>query len=131
MSKKSGDQASVYPDQVKVQGAAMDVWPEQQRIEASSESSVPITDFADSDRYHRPLVEKILNLEKDPRYVDMLFKGGCGTKVRSIEDWPFATARLIHARAMRLCSEVLGREQQASDVTCLISVYWKMEAVEM
>ncbi len=106
-------QASVekVPEQVNVGGEKLDVWPAGQQIVPLAEPTVRMTDFPDMAAHQAALVGKILEMEKDPRYAGELFKGGCGNKVRKLDEWRFPAARLIHARALRMCQLMLGRDQ--------------------
>lgn len=99
------------PQQVKLHGSDITVWPEQQKTHQLAEPTVYLTDFEDTELYHPALIKKLGEFEHDPKYADMLFKGGCGVKVRKLDEWPFAAARLIHARALALCSRILKRHQ--------------------
>jgi len=105
MTKKTLDR---IPQQVPINGKPFEVWPAQQRIGALGEPTVKFTDFEDGDRYHSSLIDKILAMESDPRQRENLFKGGCGTKLRKLEEWRVPAARLVNARAMALCRSVLG-----------------------
>jgi len=108
MKHKQPEAVVKLPQQVMIDGQQTDVWPAGQSLEKLAEPSVRMTDFTDTDRYHEHLIEKILAMESDPRHAQSIFRGGCGTKVRRVDEWRFPVARLIHARAMNLCRQVLG-----------------------
>lgn len=111
MAKNHKRTVRMVPEKVSMQGASIDVWPPQQRVQALNDPTVHLTDFEDAGQYHDSLIQNILELEKSPRHVDKLFKGGCGIKVRRLEEWPFPAAKLINARALRMCREILGQDQ--------------------
>ena len=108
MSHKKQKAVGSVPEQVPIHGQRLTVWPEGQELKALNEPVIRITDFTDTETYHDALISKILDMEKDPRQAQHIFKGGCGTKARRIDEWRFPSARLIHARAMHLCKQVLG-----------------------
>ncbi len=99
------------PQLVKLRDTEVRVWPQDQKIHTLAEPTVHLTDFGDTGEYHDELTAKIQEFANNPRYADLLFKGGCGIKIRRLDEWPFATARLVHARAMSLCSRILKRHQ--------------------
>ena len=84
------------------------IWPEDQALGALTEPTIWLTDFADHERYHPRLVERILAMEKDPKYRDFFFRGGCGTKVRRMDEWGSLEAELVQRRALALFRIVTG-----------------------
>ncbi|MCB1959334.1 MAG: hypothetical protein KDE68_02230 [Rhodocyclaceae bacterium] len=99
------------PGTVVVDGDRIEVWPVGQRLGQLGEPTVKFTEFPDTDRYHPQLLAKMLSLEAEGRLTERLFKGGCGTKLRGLPEWRSPAARLINARAHRLCREVLQTEE--------------------
>lgn len=95
-------------ESVNVAGTAMAVWPAGTKIQMLAAPNMAVVDFSDCDRYHAMLAARIFEMEKDPRYRDWIFKGGCGTKVRDPQLWECPEADLIHARAMRLAAIALS-----------------------
>jgi hypothetical protein len=110
LKTRSRTQAATPPQRVAVNGQQFEVWPANQRVGHLGDETVRYTDFDDADRYHAALTDKILAAENDPRQAEHLFKGGCGTKLRQLEAWRLPAARLVNARALRLCQSVLGTE---------------------
>jgi hypothetical protein len=111
-----GDQAAL-PDAIRVGDALLPVWPNTQRVEPMSASLMAITTFADHAAFHPSLVASVLRAEQDPRFRGNMFKGGCGTKVRSIPEWDAEGCRLIHARALMLAHTTLSRRDVFADDT--------------
>jgi hypothetical protein len=98
----------MIPESVRVTGSEVAVWPAALKIQMLAAPNMAVVDFPDCDRYHAALAARIYEMEKDPRYRDWIFKGGCGTKVRDPNLWECAEADLIHARAMRLAAIALN-----------------------
>jgi hypothetical protein len=98
----------VIPESVNVAGTPVAVWPAGIKIQMLAAPNMAVVDFSDCDRYHTVLAARIFEMEKDPRYRDWIFKGGCGTKVRDPQSWECPEADLIHARAMRLAAKALS-----------------------
>ena len=84
------------------------IWPEDQALGALNEPTIWLTDFSDHERYHPRLIERILAMEKDPKYRDFFFRGGCGTKVRRMDEWGSLEAELVQRRALALFRIVTG-----------------------
>jgi hypothetical protein len=91
------------------------IWPEDQALGALTEPTIWLTDFGDHERYHPRLVERILAMEKDPKYRDFFFRGGCGTKVRRMDEWGSLEAELVQRRARALFRIVTGSATAAVD----------------
>jgi len=91
------------------------IWPEDQALGALSDPTLWLTDFDDHARYHPKLVERILAMEKDPKYRDFFFRGGCGTKVRRLDEWGSLEAELVQRRALALFRIVTGSSTAAVD----------------
>jgi len=108
MKTASGNRAVTPPSRVIVNGEQFEVWPADQRVGPLGDETVRLTDFNDAGRYHDLLIDKILAAESDPRQAEHLFRGGCGTKLRQLDAWRLPAARLVNARALRLCQSVLG-----------------------
>ena len=73
--------------------------------------------FDDHATYHPALIGAVLAAERDPRFRDTIFKGGCGIKVRDIPGWHAPAAALIHARALLLAHHTLSRRAVYADAT--------------
>jgi hypothetical protein len=114
----------MIPETIYVGGREMPVWPAEQRITLLAAPNMGVADFEDCERYHGALTGKILEMERDPRFHDWIFKGGCGTKVRDPHEWGCPEADLIHARAMRLAAKALGVADVVVD-DCWANVYRK------
>jgi hypothetical protein len=112
----------VMPQNIDIQGTAFPVWPSGQKIEMLAPPNMGLVDFADHDLYHSSLTETILEMERDPRYRDWIFEGGCGTKVRDPHEWGRPEADLIHARAKKLSALALGIDDVVVD-DCWANVY--------
>ena len=91
------------------------IWPEDQALGALTEPTIWLTDFRDHARYHPKLVERILAMEKDPKYRDFFFRGGCGTKVRRLDEWGSLEAELVQRRALALFRVVTGSSTAVVD----------------
>ena len=112
----------MIPESVRIEDQAVPVWPQGQKIEKLAPPNMALVDFADRDLYHAALTAKILEMERDPRFHDWIFKGGCGTKVRDPHEWGSPEASLIHARAMRFAAKALGMDDVVVD-DCWANVY--------
>jgi putative 2-oxoglutarate-Fe(II)-dependent oxygenase superfamily protein len=121
----AGEQAAL-PATIRVGSADLPVWPERQTVEPLSAPVMALARFADFEAFRAPLIEAVLRAEQDPRWRSILvlqppgsekvaFKGGCGTKVRKIEQWNDAAAALIHARALMLAHHTLSRRPVYAD----------------
>jgi hypothetical protein len=91
------------------------IWPEDQALGALNEPTIWLTDFRDHERYHPKLIERILAMEKDPKYRDFFFRGGCGTKVRRMDEWGSLEAELVQRRALALFRIVTGSSTAVVD----------------
>lgn len=111
-------------EKVMIAGTDVPVWPAGTKIQLLAAPNTGLADFADRDLYHAGLSAAILEMEREPRYRDWIFKGGCGTKVRDPQEWGRPEADLIHARAMRLAAKALGTDTVAVD-DCWANVYRK------
>jgi len=100
------------------------IWPENQDLGALSDPTIWLTDFDDHTRYHPKLVERILAMEKDPKYRDFFFRGGCGTKVRRLDEWGSLEADLVQRRALALFRVVTGNSTAVVD-EAWVSIYRK------
>jgi hypothetical protein len=107
---------------VLVEGTELAVWPPGQVIRATPIQLTAQVDFHDHDRYAEKLSAAVLEKERDARFADWIFKGGCGKKVRDIHAWGAPEATLIHARALALCGKVLGGRTVYVD-SCWASIY--------
>lgn len=116
--------SAVIPEMVRITGNEVPVWPSGVKIQLLAAPNTGVADFADRELYHTGLVSTILGMERDPRFHDWIFKGGCGTKVRDPHGWGRPEADLIHARAMRLAAKALGAATVVVD-DCWASVYRK------
>lgn len=117
----NGDQASLRTS-YEVDGGAITTWPEGQRVDPLAAPLTGITTFTDHARYHRALVDAVLVAERDARFRDEIFRGGCGIKVRDIAQWRHPAADLVHARAVMLAHRTLSRRPVFVD-DCWASVY--------
>ena len=91
------------------------IWPEDQALGALTEPTIWLTDCRDHERYHPKLIERILAMEKDPKYRDFFFRGGCGTKVRRLDEWGSLEAELVQRRALALFRVVTGSSTAVVD----------------
>ncbi len=114
----------MIPATVHIQGKDVPVWPPDVKLELLAAPNMGVADFADRDQYHPVLTAAILEMERDPRFHDWIFEGGCGTKVRDPHLWGRPEADLIHARAMRFAAKALGVEDVVVD-DCWANVYRK------
>ncbi len=114
----------MIPATVHIQGKDVPVWPPDLKIELLAAPNMGVADFTDRDLYHPVLTAAILEMERDPRFHDWIFEGGCGTKVRDPHLWGRPEADLIHARAMRFAAKALGVEDVVVD-DCWANVYRK------
>jgi hypothetical protein len=114
----------IIPETIRFAGGEVPVWPAGVKIQLLAAPNTGVADFTDLELYHPGLAAKILEMERDPRYHDWIFKGGCGTKVRDPHEWGSPEADLIHARAMRLAARALGTANVVVD-DCWANVYRK------
>jgi hypothetical protein len=112
----AGDQAGL-PDTVDIGGHALASWPPEQMVLPLSAPLMAITSFTDAPAYHGALIAAALAAERDPRFRDPQFKGGCGVKVRDIAAWDSPAATLIHARALMLAHRTVSRRAVFADTT--------------
>lgn len=118
------DATAAIPESIRIMGREIAVWPPGLKIELLAAPNTGVADFPDHEVYHPGLASRILEMERDPRYHDWIFKGGCGTKVRDPHEWRSPEADLIHARAMRLAAKALGTPTVVVD-DCWANVYRK------
>lgn len=117
--------AQLQPKQsVVIGGQEVETWPSTQRAVpyVNPETRVHSTVFKGSEEINRRLVEAMLELEQDPKFVIRLTRGGCGTKIDHIDRWGVPEAELVHARAMSFFTRGLGFEQAAVD-QCWGNIY--------
>ena len=114
----------MIPEKLFVKGQEIPVWPPGQPVVLLDAPNMGVTDFADCEHYHAGLVSTILERERDPRFRDWIFKGGCGTKVRDPQGWASVEAELVHARAMKMAARAIGVEDVVVD-SCWANVYRK------
>ncbi|HEX8012506.1 MAG TPA: putative 2OG-Fe(II) oxygenase [Casimicrobiaceae bacterium] len=124
----AGEQA-MLPATIRVGSVDLPVWPERQTVEPLSAPMTATTRFADFEWFHTELVDAVLAAERDPNWRSVLvlqpagareavvFRGGCGTKVRKISEWKAPAASLIHARALMLAHRTLSRRPVYADDT--------------
>lgn len=91
------------------------VWPERQAFYPLDEPSVKVANFDDTEIYHPALKRRILELRGNGQFRDYLFPGGCGTKVRSVDQWGSIEADLVHARAVALFKRVYDQPTAVVD----------------
>jgi hypothetical protein len=123
---RAGEQATL-PATIRVGSVDLPVWPERQAIEPLSAPMAATTRFADFESFHTELIDAVLAAERDPQWRSVLvlqppgspepvvFRGGCGTKVRKIAEWNAPAASLIHARALMLAHHTLSRRPVYAD----------------
>ena len=92
-------------------------WRDGQSVVPMSAQLMALTNFDDHRNYHPALIAATLAAERDPRFRDTIFKGGCGVKVRNIPGWNAAAAALIHARALLLAHHTVSRRPVYADDT--------------
>jgi hypothetical protein len=112
----AGDQAGLPPT-IEVGGTALPVWPAAQKVEPLSAPLTAVTVFADWENYHAALIEATLAAERNPRWRDPIFRGGCGVKVRRIPEWNAPAAMLVHSRALMLAHRTLSQKPVFADDT--------------
>jgi hypothetical protein len=110
----AGEQAAL-PAAIRVGAANLAVWPEAQAVEPLSAPLMAATTFADVGGHHPALVAAVLAAEREPRWRDPIFRGGCGVKVRKIPEWNAPAAALVHARALLLAHRTLSRRPVYAD----------------
>lgn len=116
-----GDQAGL-PQTIDVDGESLPVSPDRQKVSPLAAPLTGITTFADHARYQDALVGAVLSAERDDRFRDAIFHGGCGVKVRAIAQWGDRAADLVHARAIAFAHRTLSRRPVFVD-DCWASVY--------
>ena len=114
----------MIPPAVRIDGQDVAVWPAGVKVERLAARNMGVVDFSDHGLYHARLAARLFELERDPRFHDWIFKGGCGTKVRNPHLWETAEADLIHARAMRLVAWALDVPDVVVD-DCWANIYRK------
>ena len=103
-------------DKLSLEDGDIDVWPEAQEIKPWVERSVRIARFADIDRYHPALIDRVLANESDPRFTKRWTEGVGGAKVYHPDRWDCPAAQLIHARALTLFRKVVESQTAAADI---------------
>ena len=112
----------MIPKTVRIDGREVPVWPAGLAVESLAAPNMGVVDFPDCALYHAGLAAKILEMERDPRFRDWIFKGACGTKVRDPHRWGSAEADLVHTRAMKLAAGALRVADVVVD-DCWANVY--------
>ncbi len=112
----AGDQARL-PSSVRVGAADLPVWPQEQSVAPMSAPLMAITTFSDWELYHPSLIAAALRAEQDPNLRGVIFRGGCGIKVRKVPEWSSPAALLIHGRALMLAHHTLSRRPVFADDT--------------
>jgi hypothetical protein len=103
-------------EQINLNGIDVRIWPANQRVETRGDPTIHYTNFADTDTYHSPLAQCILELaasEQSKKY----FRGGCGTKIHFLDQWRCPEADLLTARALALFRHALKCEQATVDLS--------------
>jgi hypothetical protein len=114
----------MIPTTIRFGSRDVPVWPAGQAVESLAAPNMGVADFADCELYHAGLAAKIFEMERDPRFHDWIFKGGCGTKVRDPHLWGSPEADLIHARAMTIAAKALAVADVVVD-DCWANIYRK------
>jgi hypothetical protein len=112
----AGEQ-SLLPATLEVDGLQLPTWRDGQSVVPMSTQLMALTNFDDHASYHPALIGATLAAERDPRFRDTIFKGGCGIKVRNIPGWDAPAAALIHARALLLAHHTVSRRPVFADDT--------------
>jgi Putative 2OG-Fe(II) oxygenase len=112
----AGEQAQL-PATIAVDGLPLPTWRDGQVVAPMSAQLMAVTTFDDHASYHPALVAATLAAERDPRFRDTIFKGGCGIKVRHLPGWNAPAAALIHARALMLAHVTVSRRPVYADDT--------------
>lgn len=87
------------------------IWPEGQDQKVNRlcpEPTVLHTVFEDHDKYNPRLVERLLELEKDPDFTHRMQIGG--SKIRHVHEWGIPEADLLNARAINFFARAVGSE---------------------
>jgi len=108
-------------------GQSLNVWPDDlDVVQFTEQPPMFYTSFNDTEHYHAPLVERILELEKDKKFTHRMRIGG--SKVRDVHRWGIPEADFLHARALEIFAR--GVDKKVSDVkvdVCWASVSRKHE----
>ena len=106
----------IHTDKIKVRGKSIYVWPSDMDVVQIIDSPMTyVTNFADNDKYHEKLKERILELEKEESQTHRLVIGG--SKVRYVHEWGTAEANLINARATAFFCQAVGKNMDEAIVT--------------
>lgn len=90
---------------IAVQGHSLAAWPHDQVADILSEEPVMmVTQFADAELLNAPLIQRVLELERDPAFSHRMKIGG--SKVRNVADWGLPEAELLNERAKAFFSMV-------------------------
>mgnify|MGYP002622733928 FL=1 len=105
------------PGTIALQTGPVEVWPKNTAIQEWNDPNVMVVTFADAERYHGALRDRILALERDPE-LGKAFSGYAGSaKVYHVDKWGRPEADLIHRRAIELFKRVLRSERAAVDLS--------------
>ena len=97
------------------------VWPADQEAELLCERpTIVSTCFADADRYRQPLIDRVLELEKDPAFTHHMQTGS--SKVENVHQWNLPEAGFIQERALSFYIQVAKRPGSKVDL-CWATVY--------
>jgi hypothetical protein len=96
---------------IQVGGRRLEIWPAKQILQVEGDASIRLTTFEDVDDYHPQLISQLLALEQRQGSSRRFFRGAGGTKLYYIDQWDFAEAVFINARAKALFMRVVGADQ--------------------
>ena len=94
----------------------IETWPQQQKIERWREKSVVLTEFQDTEAYHPALIQRVLELEKDPALSEEWNRLQGGAKIYHLDRWDCPEAELIQARALTLFKLVFDSQEAFLDI---------------
>ena len=105
MSKK----IDIHKHKVNVRGKNIYIWPTDTDVVEITDSPMTYhTNFTDIEKYHDKLKERILELEKQESQTHRMIIGG--SKVRYVDEWDTAEAKLINMRAMAFFCQAVGKD---------------------
>lgn len=105
MSKK----IDIHKHKVNVRGKNIYIWPADIDVLEITDSPMTYhTSFTDIEKYHKKLKERILELEKKESQTHRFEIGG--SKVRYVDEWETAEAKLIHMRAKAFFCQAVGKD---------------------
>lgn len=100
---------------VQIGARKLKAWPPHLALQPIDGTGIHLADFPDVLPYHAQLTQRLLALRDDPAWGESIFRGGCGIKVRRMEQWGSPIVRLLQLRALEMFRRAFGAGEAAID----------------